>query len=331
MLGNTPIDPTFVNYIRGEVDRFRPDVVIGHTPVPFAAEAAEAAAHRAGVPFVTTYHAGRLAGSSKLLQSFATLNQITFERRMLERSRHLIAVSGYVRDQPLARHRDRVTVVPPGVDAARFTPASQPTGNDVLFVAPLSSAYRWKGVDTLWGAFRRVKEAVPTAGLTLAGQGDRFNEFYQRAATTAGVRLVGHVSDEKLVAAYQDASVVVLPSTSDAEGFGMVLAEANACGRPVVGSRIGGIPDFVKDGENGFLASPGDPVDLADRIITLLRDKDLARRMGRSGRTKVVREHDWADLSVKTERVLESVLQERPVRSAAEPSPSLGLLGRRAT
>src|SRR6185436_18061535 len=101
------------------------------------------------------------------------------------------------------------------------------------------------------------------------------------------------------------------PSTSDAESFGMVLAEANACGRPVVASDIGGIPDFVRDLDNGRLVRPGDVQDLADKIIGVLRDPDSACAMGRRGRRRVAREHDWDLLSRRTEDVLETTLADR--------------------
>lgn len=310
-IGNSPIDPTFYRGMKKAIRNFLPDVVVGHTPVPFAAEVAEAAAHQAGVPFVTTYHAGRLAGSSMLLRPIAAVVGATFQQRMLRRSRHLIASSPYVRDHPLAPYRQRVTVVAPGVDTRRFLPWEQPLGNEILFVGPLAKAYRWKGVDTLWDAFRLVRGSVPDATLTLAGQGDRYDAFARLAKGSGSLRLTGRLSDEQLVAEYQRASVVVLPSTSDAEAFGMVLAEANACGRPVVGSRIGGIPDFITHGENGLLANPGDPVDLARHIVTILRDQGLARKMGDRGHEKVVRDHHWATLSLQTEQILDAAAQGR--------------------
>ncbi|HEX9815901.1 MAG TPA: glycosyltransferase family 4 protein, partial [Candidatus Thermoplasmatota archaeon] len=179
------------------------------------------------------------------------------------------------------------------------------------FVGPLSKTYRWKGVDTLMQAFRLVRGSIPNATLTLAGQGDRFDAFARLARDDGSLRLTGRLSDEQLVGEYQRASVVVLPSTSDAEAFGMVLAEANACGRAVVGSRIGGIPDFVTHGENGLLAIPGDPVDLARHVITLLRDKELARQMGNAGHEKVVRDHHWGTLSLQTEQILDAAAQGR--------------------
>ena len=309
-VGNAPIDPAFGNNVRQAVQRFRPDVVVAHTPVPFAAEMAYMAVRKTGVPFVVTYHAGRLSGSSPALAVAAALHRATFERWMLAGSTGLIAVSPFVRDNALHRHRDRVTIIPPGVDSRRFHSGGPAQGQGILFVGPLDQSYRWKGVDVLVSAFKRLRRRFPEATLTLVGDGDRRAEFERLAQTMPGaLRVHGRLSDEKLVAEYDRAAVAVLPSTSQAESFGMVLAEANSCVRPVVASQIGGIPDFVRDGDNGLLARPGDAADLAEKLSAVLSDPDLARRMGRNGRERVLRGHDWAALATRTHNVLEAAIE----------------------
>lgn len=306
--GNTPLDPFFHGRVKALIRRERPDVVVVHTPVPFPAQAAAMAAHREEVPYVVTYHAGLLRGSSRLLDAVATLDRWTFERRMLSAASGLIAVGPYVRDNALGRHRDRARIVPPGVDGAKFQPAAgSPEVPSVLFVGPLSESYRWKGIDVLWEAFEHVRQRMPGARLRIVGHGDRFAEFQAKAQAMGdgAVELLGRLPDEALARQYQQATVTVLPSTTQAESFGMVLAEANACGRPVIGSRIGGIPDFVHDGDNGLLSHAGDPYDLAERILMVLEDPALAQAMGARGRERVVRDHAWDDLAKRTETVLQ--------------------------
>lgn len=313
-LGNSPISLSFHRRVREGIRAFRPDVVVAHTPVPFPAEIAAMAARREGIPFVATYHAGRLRGSSFILDMVASLDRATLERRMLATSQRLIAVGPFVRDHALVRERSRVTIVPPGVDTTRFRPAQGPAGRGILFVGPLANSYRWKGLDTLWQAFQAIRRESPDVGLTLVGDGDRADEFRRHAETLGGpLRLAGRVTPEGLVAEYQRAGVAVLPSRTDAESFGMVLAEANACGRPVVASRIGGIPDFVRHGENGLLAKPGHADDLAAQIQTVLRDPEMGREMGERGRARVERHHRWDDLALATERVLDEAAHRRPL------------------
>lgn len=318
-LGNTPIHPTFMGTVTDAIDRVQPDVVAAHTPVPFPAEMAYLAASKAQVPIVVTYHAGRLQGSTPWLDTLANLDRVTLEGRMLAGADQLIAVGPYVRDNALAGHQEKVTVIPPGVDTDRFTPGGGSDGTNILFVGPLDTAYRWKGVDVLWEAFERVHRQIPEATLTLIGKGDRFDAFAKRAEPLGdAVRLLGRVPDDQLIAEYRDAAITVLPSTTDAEAFGMVLAEANACGTAVVASDIGGIPDLVRDGDNGLLARPGDPDDLADRLIQLLEDPAAADRMGQQGRARMVRDHDWDDLATATERVLAQA-SDQDTRQASVP------------
>lgn len=306
-ISNTPLDPTFQAQVGRALDRVKPDVVLAHTPVPFPAEMAFLAARSARVPFVLTYHAGRLEGGSPLLDVLAALDRATLERTMLAGADGLVAVGPYVRDHALGAHRDRVHIVPPGVDAARFQPAPPPRGQDILFVAPLDGAYRWKGLDTLWAALPLVRKHLPAARLVLVGDGDRAPDLRARAqAEGLGQAVVfrGRVAPEDLVHCYQEAAVACLPSTSPAESFGMVLAEANACARPVVASRVGGIPDFVRDGENGLLVRPRDPGALAEALLRVLTQPGLAERLGQAGRARVVRDHDWDRAAERTELVL---------------------------
>jgi len=310
-IGNAPLDPAFLTGVRERIRQHRPDIVVAHTPVPFAAEMADRAARSAGVPFVLTYHAGRLSGSSPPLALLAAIHRATFEARMLSRADGLIAVSPYVRDHALRRHAGRVAIIPPGVDTARFRSGGPPSGHGILFVAPLSRSYAWKGLDVLLQAFKEVRRRCPDATLTLVGDGDRRAELAAVAAShgAGAIRICGRLTDDGLVAEYDRAAVVVLPSTTDAESFGMVLAEANSCSRPVVASRVGGIPDFVRDGENGLLATPRDAGDLAAKILTVLLDDSLANALGAAGRRKVLADHDWNLLALRTQGVFEDVLQ----------------------
>lgn len=327
-LGNTPVHPRFAGELRQAIRRRRPEVVWAHTPVPFPAEMAYRAARREGIPFVVTYHAGRLRGSSRPLGALAALDRATFERTMLRGADGLIAVTPYVRDNALARHRDRVTLVPPGVDHATYTPPGgrSPAGRSpagILFVGPLDGSYRWKGLDVLWQAFQGVRSARPDATLTLVGRGDRAEEFRRIAARDPALVVKARLPDDALVAEYRKAAVLALPSTTDAESFGMVLAEANACGTPVVASRVGGIPCFVRDGDNGWLVRPGDARDLAARLLHVIDHPGEARILGEQGRRRVVAEHDWDDLARRTAAVLEGAVARRgEPRTAHKPRPS---------
>lgn len=285
-LSNTPLHPRFARVVRDLIRESRPDVVHAHSPVPGAAELAWWAARKEGVPFVVTYHAGALLSGSPLFSLPARLHANTIERAMLSRAHGRIAVSRFVAERVCPDLSWRIA--PPGVDSTRFSPGGSPVAGRVLFVGPASRSYAWKGLDVLVEAVRRVRGAR----LRVVGDGDLADRF-----RALGVDVVGRVSEERLVREYREASVVVLPSVTDAESFGMVLAEANACGRPVIGSRVGGIPCFVREGENGLLVKPRSVSDLATAIGLVLNNDSFASALGARGRALVEREHQWGGVA----------------------------------
>lgn len=110
------------------------------------------------------------------------------------------------------------------------------------------------------------------------------------------VRLLGHVSREELIQLYFACDLFVLPALEtqgDIEGFGIVLSEASAAGKPVVATRSGGIPDAVVDGESGILTEPGDWARMEEVIGQLLTTPDLCVELGQFGRERARNELDW--------------------------------------
>ncbi|HLI57126.1 MAG TPA: glycosyltransferase [Actinomycetota bacterium] len=165
-------------------------------------------------------------------------------------------------------------------------PVPAPAAGDVLFVGALE---RYKGVDVLLDAWAPVHRAHPDCRLTIAGAGcERLALKAQAAALGLGdaVSFPGTLAPEMVVAALDAACLLVLPSRS--EGLGRVILEAHARARPVVASRVGGIPELVEDGVTGLLVAPGNPDDLARALLGLLADPDRRAAMGAEGRRRVL-------------------------------------------
>jgi phosphatidylinositol alpha-1,6-mannosyltransferase len=149
-----------------------------------------------------------------------------------------------------------------------------------------------KGQHLSLQAFARVKKEFPAARYLIAGQ-YRHNPYYLKLQELINsydlpeVRFLGVVSDEDLRRFYRQASLFVLTPEQNGlhfEGFGLVYLEAGAYGLPVVATRSGGVPDAVKDEVTGLLAEPGDVDGIAEAILRLLKDPELAQRMGRANR-----------------------------------------------
>lgn len=149
-----------------------------------------------------------------------------------------------------------------------------------------------KGQHISLAAFEKVKRHIPDARYHIVGK-YRQNGYYQRlkrfveAHRIEDVSFLGPVSEDRLSQHYRRASVFVLTPVQDGlkfEGFGLVYLEAGAFGLPVVGTRSGGVPDAVIDGQTGYLAEPGDVDDIAEKLLRLLSDADLAQELGRQNR-----------------------------------------------
>ncbi|MPZ76993.1 MAG: glycosyltransferase [Deltaproteobacteria bacterium] len=145
-----------------------------------------------------------------------------------------------------------------------------------------------KGVHHLIKAFVLIAADFPTAELVIIGRDENkayaagLREQVKEIGLEGRVQFVRPMSQSELAIWMAEACVLVLPSTS--EGLGRVLIEAMAAGTPVVGSRVGGIPEIVEDGARGFLIPPGDENALADKLRWLLHNPDKAREMGEHAR-----------------------------------------------
>ncbi|WP_329319078.1 glycosyltransferase family 4 protein [Streptomyces sp. NBC_01262] len=213
----------------------------------------------------------------------------------------------------------RMVQLPPGVDEKTFHPAS---GGDAVrarlgltdrpVVVCVSRLVPRKGQDTLILALPRILREVPDAVLLIVGGGPYADELKQLAVRTgvdASVRFTGPVPWAELPAHYGAGDVFAMPCRTrrrglDVEGLGIVYLEASATGLPVVAGDSGGAPDAVLEGETGWVVRGGSPEQAADRIVALLGDPGLRRRMGERGRQWVEEAWRWDLLAERLKTLL---------------------------
>jgi len=242
-------------------------------------------------PVLLVYHSGGIYGTG-VVGFFASVYK-RFEKEMLTNADILVGVSNFVKERIGA---DRV--IEPGVDLNFFKPGGFKE-DYILFVGQLNKGHEWKGLNTLLEVISRSG-----AKLVVVGGGEMLGEYKEIAhKLKADVTFKGFVEDSLLVELYSRAKVFVLPSKSDQESFGMSLLEANACGTAVVGTRVGGIPYYIREGKNGVLCEP--KVDeLVDAIFVA---KENYRKMGKIGR-RISEKYSWDVSSRKTEKELEKLV-----------------------
>lgn len=267
-LSNTPLNPLWAWQLRRTLRRLRVDVVNAHAPVPGLADLA---AYTSPAPVVLTYHAGSLVKGGSPVDPLLRAYERQVLPRVFRRCAALVAVSPVSRAAATGRAR----LIPPGVDTERFSPGAERRDGTVLYVGRVERTSRWKGLHVLVDALPRLRGRVPGVRLEVVGDGDDVETLQKRAADLGVADLItwrGAVDHAALPAYYRRAGVTVLPSLTESESFGMTLAEALACGCPVVGSEVGGIPYVVRDGVDGRLVPPGDPDALADALAAVLAD-----------------------------------------------------------
>ncbi|MBM7438483.1 glycosyltransferase family 4 protein [Streptomyces sp. HB132] len=202
----------------------------------------------------------------------------------------------------------RMVQLPPGVDEKTFHPDS---GGDRVrarlgltdrpVVVCVSRLVPRKGQDTLVLAMPAILARVPDAVLLVVGGGPYAGQLKKLADETGvqdSVRFTGPVPWEELPAHYGAGDVFAMPCRTrrgglDVEGLGIVYLEASATGLPVVAGDSGGAPDAVLHGETGWVVRGGSAEESADRIVTLLGDPEMRRRMGERGRAWVEEKWRW--------------------------------------
>jgi D-inositol-3-phosphate glycosyltransferase len=225
---------------------------------------------------------------------------------------------------------DHVAVVPPGVDLSMFQPIDRDearrtigygAGRLLLFVGRLE---RLKGVDVAIRALALLRDrAHDDVRLLILGEDSRDGDESEKdrlkeLAAAAGVRdrvdFLGSVAHHELPFFYSAADVCVMPSYS--ESFGLVALEAQACGRPVVGSGVSGLRSVVRDEVSGYLLDSHDPAMYAERMGRLLDNPELAQQMGRRGRLLAQR-FSWTRTADRLQSLFDGVVENAQVRVQA--------------
>ncbi len=240
--------------------------------------------------------------------------------RGLGQSDALIAVSSFVAGnlRRAGYPASRITVVTNGVSAERFSASESTAAKQALGLQGktiLLSAARLitrKGLDLSLRAFALARTAEPSRALhhVIVGSGNEEGALRALAAELGlsdHVTFAGEVSYTAMPAYYQACDVfMLLPRDlpGDVEGFGLVFLEAVACGKPVIGSRAGGVVDAIDDQHTGLLVTPDSPQAAADALLALLRDPERARTLGEEGRRQALGPRSWDAACAKINEVL---------------------------
>lgn len=301
---------------------FHPDAVITQSPYEAAAALLARRLTRARAKLICEVQgdwrsASRLYGSGA--RAALSLFADAVAKASLRRVDAVRTISPYTSRLVRELGIEPAASFPTFVDLRAFTqtpPCPPPQRPLAIFVGVLEP---YKNIDGLAAAWPEVLARVPQARLHIVGEGSLAGLVERLTAAAGSVSWTPHLAAEGVAGALDEANLLVLPSRS--EGMGRVVIEAFCRARPVVGARVGGIPDLVVAERNGLLVAPGDRGALVEGLVRLLGDPALAARLGSAGRDDVAH---WLqtplEFAERTRALVETVAfgtpsSRRPVRA----------------
>ena len=253
---------------------------------------------------------------------------VRLQRFLWNRADRLLAVSGELADRMTTRvgvRRDRIEVIPNGVDTERFGQIARQKARaalslppDAFIVVAIGRLVEVKNYPLLIDAARQLRDYGRDALFLVAGEGPLRSDMEQRisaAGLNDRVRLLGVRNDTPELLAAADAFVL----TSWSEGMSNTILEAMAAGRPVIATRVGGNPELVVENTTGFLVRPDDPAELVHALGTLAGEPELTRDMGERARLRAEREFSLNRMIARYTAIYEGVATGRRANPAVNP------------
>lgn len=330
---------------RAETSLQKPDIVWGMMESYGGIAAARYHAKHADVPYLLTMQ----SGDSERFWALRTWFWRPWYRRVFILPAAIQAISNFLADRAKRMGaRGRIEVIPNGVDVENF---SQPISagerralrqqwgldDDGVAVITASRLVEKNGIDTLIQGYARWRKSKhgnhqrPSSGtnnyslsgtsaqskgipaaLVIAGKGPQENQLknlVRQLCIDAEVKFLGEISYRDLPRYYQSADVFVRPSRS--EGLGNSFLEAMASGIPVIGTPVGGIPDFLKDRETGLMVNTNDPENLSNVLETLVTNRVLREEMVQKAKKMVHERYAWDTVAERMGILFERLLKER--------------------
>lgn len=250
---------------------------------------------------------------SKIFEAFLPVFSGPIERFAIRKSDHIIAVSKQIKEYLLSHYGERkIPIIPAGVDTDIFTP--HPRKKDgiksdlglsnittILFVGVIREV---KGLRYLIESLKEVVREFEIQVLVVGDGPDlpKCIRLIHDQRLEDNFIFVGSIIED-LPKYYQASDIFCLPSLS--EGLPQTLLEAMSCGLPVISTDVGGIPNLVKNGNNGLLVSPSDVNALAVGIKHIIENETIAIELGEAARVTIVEEYSWRSISKKLLRAID--------------------------
>lgn len=287
---NVPIAPSLLPTL---IRKRKPDIVHGHQYPVFFSDVSSMISRFLKTPFLLHVHV--VAEAKSLLSNLvSSVYYRTIGKFPLNHASLIVTPSFAYKRTILQMNvpEQKIRVIPYGIDMSRFNPKNDGSAfrekygcEDSKLILSVGRLNYQKGFNYLIEAASEVLQSFPNAKFVIVGGGEELNslkDLSTRLGLSETIVLTGAIPTAEMPEAYAAADVFVLPSIF--ESFGITLIEAQACGKPVVATRVGGAPEALQENETGIIVEPRDSEQLAEAITRIMTDEKTARIMGENGR-----------------------------------------------
>lgn len=289
---------------------------------------AKAIKHGFDIPITATIHAtesGRQKGIHNQLQRY--INDV--EWLLSYEAQEIICNSFFMKKEIqnlFGVPYDKVSVIPNGIPVDKFDGVEKDwefrrnyaaDNEKILFFA--GRIVPEKGIQVLFEAFKKVKAHYNDVKIVIAGSGTFMEELRQKAYDLGiydHVYFTGRLNDEQISKMYKCIDIAVFPSTY--EPFGIVALEGMLSGNPTIVSDAGGLDEIIQHGVNGMKSYAGNPNSLADSILEILFNQDLAEKVTKAAVKNVKENYNWDIITDKTIKIYDKTIGNRPLVNASE-------------
>lgn len=276
------------------IKNFNPDIVHAHYASSYGLIGALSGFH----PYIIS-----MWGSDVFqFPNYSFLHKILLKFN-LSKADKLLSTSSIMKEEAKKYTSKDITVTPFGIDVNRFKPEAVNSifANSEIIIGTIKTLEKIYGIEDLIKAFKIVKLKLKDRAikLLLVGEGTQRKNLESLATELnllSDILFAGYVSHDEVEKYHNMLDIFVAVSLQ--ESFGVAVLEASACCKPVIVSNVGGLPEVVDDGKTGIIVEKENPNQLADALITLINNPILRKKMGDSGRFKVIQDFSW-DSSVK--------------------------------
>ena len=307
--------PVSFQFKKSMLDGF--DIVHTHSPA-FGFSRAVAWSKKIKIPHVMTYHCDTTVSEKMLgikMPKFVIriVEELTniYGRAVLPKADAVITTTeSYASTSPVAKSIPHLAI-PIGIHFELFDESRKKQGiseatrdnKKVLFLGRLAAN---KGIDYLVRAIPLILKEVPDAKFVICGEGEekpQVEAFIDKVGVRDHIEFKGKVNLNEMVELYSNCAVFVFPSINRLEAFGIVQLESMACYTPVIASNIPGVNNVMEVGSSGMLVEPRDVNGIAAAVIKILKDPELAKKMGRRGRELVETKYNWKTIGDQIEKL----------------------------